>query len=46
MPMAQAIRRCPDLLVVQHGHRVYSDYSRQVMDELRKITPIGGADLD
>ena len=40
MPMAQAIRRCPDLLVVDHGHRVYSEYSRQVMDQLRQITPL------
>jgi len=40
MPMAQAIRRCPGLLIVRHGHRVYGDHSRKVMAKLRELTPL------
>ncbi len=40
MPMAQAIRRCPELLIVRHGHNVYGEYSRKVMAKLREITPL------
>lgn len=40
MPMTQAIRRCPDLLIVPHGHRIYGEHSRQVMAKLRQLTPL------
>jgi DNA polymerase-4 len=38
MPMAQAVRICPDLLIVRGQYQEYSDASRQVMDHLRSIT--------
>ena len=40
MPMAQAVRRCPDLLVVSHRHGDYGQYSRQVMAKLRTLSPL------
>ena len=40
MPMAQAVRRCPDLLVVSHRHGAYGQYSRQVMAQLRALSPL------
>ena len=40
MPMAQAVRRCPDLLVVSHRHGAYGEYSRQVMAKLRALSPL------
>ncbi len=38
MPMAQAVKICPDLLIVQGHYRDYGQISRQVMDYLREIT--------
>lgn len=40
MPMARAIRTCPDLIVVQPRHKLYSDMSRQVMERLRRLTDL------
>ena len=40
MPMAQAVRCCPDLLVVSHGHGMYGEYSRQVMTKLQALSPL------
>jgi DNA polymerase-4 len=38
MPMAQAVKVCPDLIIV-HGHyQDYSQASRQVMDYLKSLT--------
>jgi len=40
MPMSQALRRCPHLRVVQSSFKAYGDYSRQVMDRCRNLTPL------
>lgn len=40
MPTAQAIRKCPDLIVVSSSHREYSNYSRGVMEHLRESAPV------
>lgn len=39
MPTAQALRRCPDLILKSGQHRTYGRYSRQVMDLLRDSAP-------
>jgi DNA polymerase-4 len=36
--MAQAVKICPDLMIVRGHYRDYSRASRQVMDHLREIT--------
>jgi DNA polymerase-4 len=38
MPMAQAVKICPDLLIVRGHYRDYSQASREVMDYLKEIT--------
>ena len=38
MPMAQAVKICPDLLIVQGHYRDYRHASRQVMDHLKELT--------
>ena len=40
MPMAQAVRMCPHAVIVPPRHKVYSQYSRQVMDLLHEYTPL------
>lgn len=40
MPMAQALRRCPDLVVVRHHFDLYRGASRQVMARLNDVTPL------
>ena len=40
MPMSQAVRLCPGLIVVSHGHGRYGEMSRQVMDRLRDLAPM------
>lgn len=40
MPMSQALRLCPDLIVVPSRHGVYGDVSRRVMAVLRDLTPV------
>lgn len=40
MPMAQALRLCPDLIVVQQRHGVYGDVSQRVMAKLAVVTPL------
>ena len=40
MPMAQALRLCPDLRIVPGQHGVYEDLSRQVMAHLHNFTPL------
>lgn len=39
MPTAQALRRCPQVVVVPPHHQLYKEYSRRVMDILRWISP-------
>lgn len=38
MPMAQAVKICPNLLIVRGHYRDYSQASHQVMDYLKEIT--------
>ena len=38
MPMAHAVKICPDLLIVRGHYHDYSQASRKVMDHLREIT--------
>src|SRR5512146_2012695 len=40
MPMSQAVRLCPKLVIVHADHHAYGDASRQVMDIFRQITPL------
>ena len=40
MPTAQALRLCPDAIVVPSRHRLYREYSAQVMDLLGGYTPL------
>ncbi|MFQ5858748.1 MAG: DNA polymerase IV [Anaerolineae bacterium] len=40
MPTAQALRLCPDAIVIRWRHGLYREYSRQVMDILYEITPV------
>lgn len=39
MPMARAVKVCPDLIILSGNHRLYEDYSEQVMQYLRTVTP-------
>jgi DNA polymerase IV len=39
MPMVQARRRCPDLVIARHRFEAYRDASRAVMSILRDVTP-------
>ena len=40
MPMSQAIRLCPDLIIVHSGHQYYSEKSREVMSIIHELTPL------
>lgn len=40
MPMAQALRLCPGLVIVSGHHHRYSEVSQQVMDRLHQHTPL------
>jgi DNA polymerase-4 len=40
MPMARALRLCPQLIIVSSRHRIYSEVSGQVMVRLKKLTPL------
>jgi DNA polymerase-4 len=40
MPMSQAVRRCPDLLVVPPNFAAYRAASQQVMARLHALTPL------
>lgn len=40
MPTAQALRLCPQLIVVQSGHGEYGKRSREIMAFLRKSAPL------
>lgn len=40
MPMAQAIKLCPGLIVLPARHSEYSRVSRQVMERLHRLTPL------
>jgi DNA polymerase-4 len=40
MPMARALRLCPDLIPVRGNHRLYGEYSDKVMALLRESAPL------
>jgi DNA polymerase-4 len=40
MPMARALRQCPDLVVLRPDFQRYREASRRVMDILRSATPL------
>ncbi len=40
MPMGQALRLCPGLIIVSGHHRVYGEVSRQVMQRLHDLTAL------
>jgi DNA polymerase-4 len=40
LPMSQALRLCPDLLIVPANHRAYGRRSGEVMARLRALTPL------
>ena len=40
MPMSQALRLCPDLIIVSPDHSAYSAASEKVMAFLRDLTPL------
>ncbi len=40
MPMSQALRQCPGLRVVPSRHAAYAAVSQQVMERLRRLTPL------
>jgi DNA polymerase IV len=40
LPMAQAVRLCPDLIVVPANHQAYRAVSLQVMQRLHALTPL------
>ena len=39
LPMSQAVRLCPGLIIVSARHGAYSTVSRQVMERLHALTP-------
>jgi DNA polymerase-4 len=40
MPMYRALALCPNAVVIQPRHRLYSDYSRRVMEILRQTSAL------
>jgi DNA polymerase-4 len=40
MPTVRALALCPEAIVMPPRHRLYSDYSRQVMEILRQTAPV------
>lgn len=40
MPMSQAVRLCPGLIIVSRSHGKYGEKSRQVMERLHNISPL------
>src|SRR5512133_1727734 len=40
MPMSQALRLCPEILIVSHSRGKYSEMSRQVMERLNNLSPL------
>ncbi len=40
MPMSQAVRLCPGLLIVPARHKAYGTMSQRVMAQLRELTPL------
>jgi DNA polymerase-4 len=39
MPMARAVRLCPQVIILPPRHQIYHEYSRQVMAILHQVSP-------
>lgn len=46
MSMFEALKKCPDAIVVERKHALYSSYSKKIMDFLRLIGPTETASID
>jgi DNA polymerase IV len=46
MPMVQALRLCPQALRIPPRHDLYGDYSRRIMDILRRYGPLEQMSID
>ncbi len=40
MPLREAVRLCPQAVIVPVRHHIYAQYSRRVMDLLREVSPL------
>jgi DNA polymerase-4 len=40
MPMARALRLCPELIIVSSRHGLYEEVSEKVMEHLRNLSPL------
>jgi DNA polymerase-4 len=40
MPMARALKLCPELMIISHHHGNYGEMSDQVMDRLNGLSPL------
>jgi DNA polymerase-4 len=40
MPMAQAVRRCSNLIIIRQNFQDYGHYSSEVMERLNNLTPL------
>ncbi len=40
MPLFEAERVCPDLIVIEPHHEIYAEYSRKFFEYFEKITPV------
>jgi DNA polymerase-4 len=40
LPMARAVKQCPELIIVPSRYQAYQDASRQVMARLHQLTPL------
>ena len=40
MPMSRALRLCPGLVIIHSHYSDYSQYSRQVMERMRSVSPL------
>jgi DNA polymerase IV len=40
MPSKRALRICPDLILISHGHGQYGPYSRRMFDLCETLTPV------
>jgi DNA polymerase IV len=40
LPMARAIRLCPELIIISSRHRLYGEISEQVMERIRNLGPL------
>jgi DNA polymerase-4 len=46
MSVYEALKKCPNAIVVERNHPLYSSYSRKIMDFLRLIGPTETASID